>query len=108
MASLRSLDPTRQARTAVFTAWADELGVGGAYLTPDLIERANDQGPSGDYLRPRLRDALFDVARSRVAGIDAKRLGRWLAKSENNVAAGLKLTSDCGDAARPRWLLVKA
>lgn len=108
MASLRSLDPTRQARTAVFTAWADELGVGGAYLTPDLIERANDQGPSGDYLRPRLRDALLEVARSRIGAIDAKRLGRWLAKTENNIAAGLKLTSDRGDAARPRWLLVKA
>jgi putative DNA primase/helicase len=108
MASLRSLDPTRQTRTAVFTAWANELDVGGAYLTPDLIERANDQGTSGDYLRPRLRDALLEVARSRVGGIDAKRLGRWLAKTENNLAAGLKLTSDRGDAARPRWRLVKA
>ncbi len=108
MASLRSLDPTRQARTAVFTAWADELGVGRACLTPDLIERANDQGPSGDYLRPRLRDALLEIARSRVGTIDAKRLGRWLAKTESNIAAGLKLTSDRGDAARPRWVLIEA
>jgi putative DNA primase/helicase len=33
MASLRLADPKRQARAAVFKAWADELGTAGRYLT---------------------------------------------------------------------------
>lgn len=108
MSSLRSFDPARQSRAAVFTAWAGELGTGGAYLTTDLINRANDQGRAGDFLRPCLRDALLDIARERAGGIDARRLGRWLSKTENNVATGLKLTSERGDAARPRWVLIEA
>jgi putative DNA primase/helicase len=108
MSSLRSLDPAHQARTLVFRAWADALGIGGAYLTADLIERANDRGQYGVLSRPRLRDALLDIARERAGGIDARRLGRWLSKTENSVAAGLKLTSDRGDTARPRWVLIEA
>jgi putative DNA primase/helicase len=107
ISSLRSLDPARQARTTVFKAWAEELGTNGAYLTADLINRANDQGQFG-VLRPALRAALLEIARERSGGIDAKRLGRWLSKTENNVAVGLKLTSDRGDAARPRWVLIDA
>jgi putative DNA primase/helicase len=106
MSSLRSLDPAHQARITVFKAWAEELGTGGAYLTADLIGRANDQEPVGGFLRPGLRAALIEIARERAGGIDPRRLGRWLSKTENNVAAGLKLTSDRGDAARPRWVLI--
>ena len=108
MASLRSLDPAHQARTTVFKAWAEELGTGGAYLTADLINRANDQEPVSVFLRPGLRAALIEIARERAGEIDPRRLGRWLSKTENNVAAGLKLTSDRGDAARPRWVLIDA
>jgi putative DNA primase/helicase len=108
MSSLRSLDPANQTRTAVFKAWAQELGTGGAYLTADLVSRANDQGPASVFLRPGLRAALIEIARERAGGIDPRRLGRWLSRTENNVAAGLKLTADRGDAARPRWVLIDA
>jgi hypothetical protein len=59
MSSLRSLDPARQARTAVFTAWADELG--GSF----------ERGPGGGRGEPRLGDspAAFEQR-------DGK--GRWL------------------------------
>jgi putative DNA primase/helicase len=108
MASLRSLDPARQARAAVFKAWAEELGTGGSYLTADLIARATDQS-LGIPMRPNLGAALMEVARDRRGSdVDPVRLGRWLGKAENNVAAGFKLTSDRGDAARPRWLLTHA
>lgn len=105
MASLRSHDPERQKRIAVFKAWVEELGKGGSYLTADLIARATDQS-IGIFQRPNLRAALMEVARDRSGKeIDPLRLGKWLGKAENNIAAGLKLTSDRGDAARPRWVL---
>jgi putative DNA primase/helicase len=108
MSSLRSLDPARQSRVATFKAWAEELGTGGAYLTSELISRANDQKPFGVFLWPGIRAALLDVARDRRGEIDATRLGRWLGKTENNIAAGFKLISDRGDASRPRWLIIDA
>ena len=103
---LRSRDPVRQVRAAVFKAWAEELGTGKPYLTADLITRANNQR-GGEYLRPGLRTAMIEIARDHAGGIDAKRLGRWLGKTENSVAVGLKLISDRGDAARPRWVLIE-
>jgi hypothetical protein len=76
-------------------------------LTADLISRANDQGQDG-FLRPGLRAALLEIAPDRSAGvISSKRLGHWLAKSENGVAGGFKLIVDRGDASRPRWVLAK-
>jgi hypothetical protein len=50
------------------------------------------------------------MSRSRAyhRGLDPTRLGQWLKRSENNIAAGYKLTADRSDAARPRWLLSKA
>jgi putative DNA primase/helicase len=108
MSSLRSFDPVRQARAAVFKSWAEALGTGGAYLTADLINRANDARAFGDFLRPDFRAALLEIARDRRGEIDATRLGRWLSKTENNIAAGFKLISDRGDASRPRWLIIDA
>ena len=105
MASLRSVDPVRLARAALFHAWADELGTGGAYQTADVINRANDQSTYGAHLRPALRAALLDIGRDRIGNIEARQVGKWLSKNENNIADGLKLTCDRGDAARPRWVL---
>jgi hypothetical protein len=77
-------------------------------LTADIINRANDAAQFGALMRPALRNALLEVARGRHGDIDPVRLGRWLAKAENNVAGGLKLTADRGDPTRPRWVLVDA
>jgi putative DNA primase/helicase len=92
MASLRSVDPTRLVRSTVFRAWAEELGVGGAYQTADLINRANEHNPSGIALCPALRAALVEIGRDRNGNIEPRRVGRWLSKNENIVADGRKLT----------------
>jgi putative DNA primase/helicase len=105
MASLRSVDPVRLVRAAVFRAWADELGTDGAYQTADIINRANDQNTYGTYLRPALRAALLDIGRDRAGNIEPRRIGKWFSKNENNVADGLKLTCDRGDALRPKWII---
>jgi putative DNA primase/helicase len=107
MATLRDADPERQKRAAVFKAWTEELGPGGAYQTADLIHRATDQDPSGTFLRPNFLNALLDVARDQRGSIDPRRLGLWLGKTENTHAASHTLISDRGDAARPRWILIR-
>jgi putative DNA primase/helicase len=109
MAALHSVDPKRQGRVKVFRAWADELGIGSAYQTADLISEANSHGMSGSPLHPRLREALLDVARNqRGDAIDPRRLGRWLSSNADNIADGLKLIVDRGDEQRPRWVLKKS
>jgi hypothetical protein len=76
----------------MFRAWAEELGVGGAYQTADLINRANEHNPSGIALCPALRAALVEIGRDRNGNIEPRRVGRWLSKNENIVADGRKLT----------------
>ena len=108
-AELRSADPERQVRAVVFEAWATELDIGVPHLTSDVIARCNDQYLSGGkHLRPGLRNALLDIAQGRTGDIDPRRLGKWLAKAENSIAAGFKLASDRGDPLRPRWMIVRA
>jgi putative DNA primase/helicase len=75
MSSLRSFDPMRQTRTKVFTAWAEELGLGRAHLTADLIYLANNQKELGAYSRPRLREAFLEIARERAGGIECEATG---------------------------------
>jgi putative DNA primase/helicase len=109
MADLHSVDPVRQGRVAVFRAWEDELGIGGAYQTSDLINEANNYGLSGAPVHPGLREALLDIARNQRGDvIDPRRLGKWLSKNADNIADGLKLTIDRGDEQRPRWVLKKS
>jgi putative DNA primase/helicase len=106
IATARADDPLRQARAAFFGAWATELGLAPAsFLTSELIQWAMEDDIGG-CKRPRLRTAMFDIARRRRGdGIDPIRLGQWLNRSLNNVVDTHKLTVDRSDAARPRWSL---
>jgi putative DNA primase/helicase len=110
ISTARAEDPQRQVRAAVFGAWAVEIGLAPAvFRTADLIELAEEVDANGRRKRPHLRTALLDVARARQdRGLDPIRLGQWLKRSENAIAAGYKLTADRSDAARPRWCLSNA
>lgn len=103
-ASLRRTDPIRQARTALFSAWTEELHLGGSYYTAEIVKLANEKD-SDDFRRPALRAAALDIAPGRRGEIDPRALGKWLGKAENSVAAGLKLTCNRNDATRPKWML---
>jgi putative DNA primase/helicase len=103
MASLRSVDPVRAARVALFQAWARELKIGTGYQTADLISHANDKDHYGAPKNPTLLAALLDIGHDRSGNIEPRRVGKWLSRNENNVADGLKLTCDRADASRPRW-----
>ena len=106
ISTARAEDQQRQNRAAVFSAWANELDLAPArYLTNELIKQAEAAG-FGERRCPLLHAALLEVAASsHGGGIDARRLGQWLLRSENSIVAGLKLTVDRSDSARPRWLL---
>jgi putative DNA primase/helicase len=100
-ATLRTSDPIRQARAAVFKAWANMLGTAAGYRTSELITGAMARSDAS------LREALLAIAAARSGShpIDAIRLGRWLQRNVDTVAAGYKLTVDRSDAARPCWKL---
>jgi hypothetical protein len=106
MTKLRQADPVLAERARVFTAWVKALGIGRAFLTAELIERA-EATEFGSDAQPELRAALIEIARSHSAAPvpDPLRLSRWLRKAENTIAGGLKLTCDRRDASRPRWRL---
>jgi putative DNA primase/helicase len=112
ISTARAEDPQRQARAAVFGAWAAELALSPAtFRTAELIEAAEEVDSIGGNKRPNLRAALLDVARGyrdRDLTLDATRLGQWLKRSENAIAVGHKLTADRSDTSRPRWCLSQA
>src|SRR5439155_21247157 len=108
IAATRSTDPVRMARAAVFTAWENELGLGGGYRTADLIKHAAQT--TDLFGNSALRDALLDVAMARGPRrdeIDPRRLAKWLREQTNVIANRFKLTVDLSDQARPRWVLTK-
>jgi putative DNA primase/helicase len=106
VAAIRSDDPIRQQRAAVFTTWAAELIPTIGYQTSELIEQA-EAWAQGNRIHPELFAALFAVAAPRGGGqqIDPVRLGLWLRANLDTVARGWKLTVDRTDKARPRWAL---
>jgi hypothetical protein len=109
VANIRVEDPVRQARAAVFSAWAKELHLGIGYHTAELI-KLSDEYAWGQRTRPALWDALFAIAapRSGHQTIDARLLGLWLRDNQGTIANGHKLTVDRSDASRPRWKLEPA
>lgn len=106
MAGARGADPVRQDRALIFEAWHADVGSAGR-TAPEIIELAEARYPyDGSLQRPRLHAVLVDVAQKRAgpAGkLDARRLGKWLSKNENTIAAGFKLIVDRADARRWRY-----
>jgi hypothetical protein len=104
IAALRTEDPVRVARAAVFNAWAEELDIGIGYQTGELVKCAN-QYTRDEPTNPALREALLTVAKPRSGQptIDPTILGQWLRRNLDNIAAGYRLDVDRSDAARPKW-----
>lgn len=104
----RSEDPIRAARAAVFTSWAEQLGLNpNGLTTAELISEAEAVDQHG-FLHPKFRDACLSVAAERSGTtVSARRLGKWLASAEKNRVGDLKLTVNRQDAYRPRWVLAR-
>jgi putative DNA primase/helicase len=114
MARTRRIDPSRQERARAFDAWRAELGTGpaNAYTAPELIELAEARHSyDGSLVRPKIHAILVEVAQKRgapVGQIEPRRLGKWLTKQENTIAARGKLTVDRSDYSRVRYRLQDA
>jgi putative DNA primase/helicase len=104
-------DPIVAQRTAVFDAWASELELGQGYRPSELITATAEWLPNnGGKARPKLREALLEVAADRRdnTNINPERLGLWLKRHLNTVAGGHKLRGDFSNKATPRYLLITA
>jgi len=99
---LRTDDPRKVEKLAIFEAWKARIGVGRdrTCFTKEIIETAGTDEP--------LREALLAVAAQRFSTdrkIDPKALGKWLSTQEGTIAGKCKLMVDRADATRPRWYL---
>jgi putative DNA primase/helicase len=112
MARTRRIDPSRQERARAFDAWRAELGIANAYTATELIELAEARHSyDGSLVRPKIHAILVEVAQKRgapVGQIEPRRLGKWLTKQENTIAARGKLTVDRSDYSRVRYRLQDA
>jgi len=83
-------DPVREVLANVLIRWHDQLGVATFTVAEVLREAAAKKPQSTDGAS--LFEALWAVAPIRGSDqVDAKRLGHWLAKHANRVAAGLRI-----------------
>jgi putative DNA primase/helicase len=99
---LRTDDPRKIEKVALFEAWKARIGVGRnrGCFTKEIIDTADDDDPS--------REAILTVATQRFSAdrkIDPKGFGKWLSAQEGTIAAKCKLIADRTDASRPRWYL---
>ena len=112
MAAARRADPVRQDRARVFTAWRDDLGIDHTFTAPELIELAHERRSRDGYAaRPDILAALLAIAQKHggpTGQIEPRRLGKWLIKQENTIAAGFKMTVDRSDQRRIRYTLQAA
>jgi putative DNA primase/helicase len=100
--TLRTDDPRKAEVAAVFDAWRMIVGVGKQHrrVTKDLIA---DASQSDDRT---LHDAFLAVASTRGQNaVDARTLGRWLARYDGAIAAKSKLYCDRSDPSRLKWYL---
>jgi putative DNA primase/helicase len=99
--ALRTEDPSKLTKAAVFDAWTNRIGLGTsrAATTKEIIHMATDDEP--------LHDALLTVATQRFADrqIDPKTLGKWLSSQLGTIAAGTKLCVNRVDKAKPKRYL---
>jgi putative DNA primase/helicase len=102
----RAEDPIRASRGALFKAWESEIGLNpGGLTTSHLVEETESRDGFG-FSHPLFREACLGIASERVgSGVSPRRLGKWLAKNNNNRVGNLKMTVNLEDPTRPRWVL---
>lgn len=84
---LRASDPVRESLLALLNAWRDEFADQPASVAI-AIEAAGGMAMSA---RPRLRDALLEVAGERNGEINARRLGRYLVRQLRRIENGMRI-----------------
>jgi putative DNA primase/helicase len=99
---LRTADPRKIEKIAVFDAWKARIGIGRdrSCFVKEIIDIAETDAP--------LREAILAVAPQRFGvdrKIDPKGLGKWLSTQHGTIAATCKLMADRTNVARPRWYL---
>jgi putative DNA primase/helicase len=106
MSLARAEDPAKAARTALFTAWENEIGLHKMGQTAaELVELTENRDEHG-FLHPQLREACLEVAADRTGTtVSSKRIAKWLSANNNTVSAGLKLSLNRQTQNRLMWVL---
>jgi hypothetical protein len=110
MDEVRGADPKLDALTMVIEQWHAVLGerrVSAKEVIDAAVEQRSD-GPFGRpaFVHPDFREALLVVAGDGGA-ISGRRLGRWLAASQNRIVGGMKIVADGVHTGIQRWRLVQ-
>lgn len=107
METARAEDPELTNLSAVLTAWHDAIGFS-QRTAGSVIDAANDRAPHGDRINPELFDALSEVAANQRGEIDAKRLGKYLARHKGRIVGGLRLVAATDlHAKQAMWRVIK-
>lgn len=105
MATARAVDPVRQDRYELFTAWAEALGTSEVWTAADIVDMVSEKDYNDKLKHPKMYDLLlsFCAKRGSMGQIDARRLGLLLKKHVNTIAAGLKMVGDVADRRRVKY-----
>jgi len=100
---LRTSDPIRAALVGVMTAWVEKF----RHQAATVAEASNaaTKCEDGRHVHPRLHEALTEIAGERNGTINARRLGRWLAKHLRRIEGGRRFEDAGMDpmTCRPRY-----
>jgi putative DNA primase/helicase len=104
MTSARRADPVTTQLSSAIAAWRSSIGINKPLPSQAVVEIANRVDLKGAAANPDLREALLAVAGEKGA-IDVRRLGKWLAKNEDRVIDGHKITRADAQTSAARWFI---
>ena len=106
MDAARGDDPVLTALRTLSTAWYDAVG-SSERTSGQLKDLAVTRGHHGNLVHEALHQALDDVAGDMRGDINTKRLGRFLARYNNRIVAGLKLQArEDGHSKQKVWSVI--
>lgn len=107
MEAARADDPTTSSLRAALVAWHGAVG-SSPLTTGKIIDAAKRLDPLGNRINGDLYQALVDVAEERGGGINARKLGCWLARHRGRVVDGLKFVDEEDSHAKQKaWAVMR-
>jgi phage/plasmid primase-like uncharacterized protein len=113
----RKVDPFRKNARAFVAIWKECLGTAMAYRTHEIIAKANEtrqtttqagwEKTHEEYAHPELREFLLEIVGDvKGWGIDATKLGKWLAKLKGQIHDGHRIVmTETNQSRGNRWKL---
>ncbi len=108
MDKARAEDPVISTLSGILTSWHGALG-SAPRTAGEVKDTADLRDAFGGSINGPLKEALVEVADDKRGGIDAKRLGRFLARYQGRIVDGLKvMAGDDAHAKQKNWRVIRA